>query len=112
MTGYRLDRHIDFDLGGYAEDSAVRADLVRTAYHRATSADGLIYGIGEVLVIGDTPSDIEAAHEAGARVLGVATGRSSVAQLRNAGSDAVLPELTDTSRVVELIRDGVEVAAP
>jgi hypothetical protein len=57
-------------------------------------------------------SDIEAAHETCARALGVATGESGVAQLRDAGADAVGADLTDTSRLVEMIRDGVEVAAP
>ncbi|MFC1444206.1 haloacid dehalogenase-like hydrolase [Streptacidiphilus sp. N1-10] len=109
---FGLDRHIDFDLGGYAEDSDVRADLVRTAYARATSADGLAYGIQESLVIGDTPSDIEAAHLAGAVALGVATGRTSAAELLDVGADAVVADLADTDCVVEMIRDGVEPAAP
>jgi phosphoglycolate phosphatase len=108
---FGLDRQIDFDLGGYAEASDIRADLVRIAYHRTTSADGLIYGIGEVLVIGDTPSDIEAAHEAGARALGVATGKSSETELREAGADAEFPDLADTDRIVGLIRDGLGVVA-
>lgn len=106
---FGLDRHIDFGIGAYAEDSDVRADLVRTAYGRATSADGLIYGIGEALVIGDTPSDIEAAHEAGAKALGVATGKSSAAELLDAGADAVLADLTATDLLVGMIRDGLGV---
>lgn len=107
LAVFGLDQHIDFDLGGYAEDSEERADLVRSAYMRATTSDDLIYGIGDLLVIGDTPADIEAAHTAGAAALGVATGRSTVTNLRDAGADAVLADLTLTERVLAMIRDGI-----
>ncbi|MFC1408775.1 HAD family hydrolase [Streptacidiphilus sp. N1-12] len=107
LAVFGLDRHIDFDLGGYAEDSDDRADLVRAAYKRATESEGPAYGMGELLVIGDTPSDIEAAHTAGAAAVGVASGESSEDDLRQAGADATLPGLTDTQAVVTLIRDGI-----
>lgn len=100
---FGLDRHLDFDLGGYAEDSDVRADLVRVAHQRATVADGLDYGIGDVLVMGDTPADIQAAHGAGAKALGVATGRSSELELAQAGADFVLADLADVDAVVGLV---------
>lgn len=48
---------------------------------------------------------------AGARALGVATGKISASELLAAGADAVLVDLTDTDRVVRMIRDGVEVTA-
>ncbi|TDT97309.1 phosphoglycolate phosphatase-like HAD superfamily hydrolase [Streptomyces sp. 846.5] len=107
LAVFGLDRHIDFDLGAYAEDSDVRADLVRAAYKRATDGSGLIYGIHALLVIGDTPSDIDAAHQAGAMALGVATGRSGEAELWDAGADATLPSLEDTDLIVAMIRDGL-----
>ena len=46
-----------------------------------------------VLVVGDTPRDIEAAHSAGAIGVGVATGKYDVDALRAAGADYVLPTL-------------------
>lgn len=106
LAVFGLDQHIDFDLGGYAEDSDERADLVRAAYKRVTDVDGLIYGLSGLLVIGDTPADIEAAHTAGAAAVGVATGKSSEADLREAGADAVLVDLTDTKLLLSLVRDG------
>lgn len=106
LAAFGLDQHFDFDLGGYAEDSEVRADLVRAAYGRVTGRDGLGYGIDEVLVIGDTPADVEAARGAGAAVLGVATGRSSTDVLAAAGADHVVADLADTAALVALIRGG------
>jgi phosphoglycolate phosphatase-like HAD superfamily hydrolase len=40
---------------------------------------------------------------AGVRCLGVATGRSTVSELREAGADPVLLDLSDTSQVVAAI---------
>ena len=47
------------------------------------------------LVVGDTPLDIQAAHGAGARGVGVATGHYSVDQLRDAGADSVVETLEE-----------------
>ena len=47
---------------------------------------------------------LAAAKVGGIRCVGVASGRSSVAELRDAGAEAVLIDLTDTSRVVAAIR--------
>ena len=55
------------------------------------------------MVIGDTPLDIEAALAAGARAVGVATGRYPAAELPAAGAHAVLPDLTDTDAVLQAL---------
>ncbi len=51
----------------------------------------------------DSVRDAAAAHVAGVRCLGVATGRSTISELREAGADPVLTDLADTSRVVAAI---------
>ena len=103
LTVFGLGRHIDFCLGGYAEDSDIRADLVRLAHERATTAVGTDYDMGRVLVIGDTPADVQAARSAGAAALGVATGKSSRAELLAAGADVSVDDLTDTDALVALV---------
>ena len=108
LAAFGLDRHIDFGIGGYAEDSDVRADLVRAAHRRALDADGLDYGIGDVLVIGDTPADVAAARAAGAAMLGVATGKSSRADLLAAGADVAVDDLADPDALLALITAGAD----
>lgn len=54
-----------------------------------------------VTVIGDTPLDIGCAKAAGCRSLGVATGPFGVEDLHDAGADLALPDLSETSRVLE-----------
>jgi phosphoglycolate phosphatase-like HAD superfamily hydrolase len=50
---------------------------------------------GEVIVVGDTPLDVDAAKAVGAVSLGVASGKYSVDELRRAGADLVLASLDE-----------------
>ncbi len=43
------------------------------------------------MLVGDTPQDVAAALATGARVMGVATGSFSVAELAAAGARTILP---------------------
>jgi phosphoglycolate phosphatase-like HAD superfamily hydrolase len=49
----------------------------------------------QVLVVGDTPKDLDAAHGAGCVAVGVATGHYTREQLDEAGADVVLDSLRD-----------------
>lgn len=87
----RLNRFFSF--GGYGSDSRDRATLTRLAIERAGAIHGHPLDASRLLVVGDTPRDIAAAHDAGAVAVGVATGKYSVDQLRAAGADHVLATL-------------------
>jgi phosphoglycolate phosphatase-like HAD superfamily hydrolase len=50
---------------------------------------------GEVIVVGDTPLDVDAAKAVGAISLGVASGKYPVDDLRRAGADFVLGSLDE-----------------
>ncbi len=98
-----LTGHLDLDVGAYGDVHEVRSELVGPARRRAALAYGAEFGGPATVLVGDTPLDIEAAVVTGARAVGVATGGSSMAELAGAGADAVLPDLTDTSRVLAAI---------
>ena len=87
-----------FRFGGYGSDAEPRADIVRTAWGRAREM-----GATEALVIGDTPRDILAAHEAGLPACGVATGRWTVHDLATHGAEKVLPDFSDVQTAVSLL---------
>ena len=76
---------------------------VPIARARAETYDIPVEAIDRVIVIGDTPHDIECARVAGARSIAVATGGYSTDQLKQAGADEVLPDLADTDRVLRLL---------
>ncbi|MET9081983.1 haloacid dehalogenase-like hydrolase [Streptomyces sp. NPDC004237] len=95
---FGLDRHILWDLGAYGEDDDLRSELVRLSLRRAHVSHQ------DVVVIGDTPADVAAAHANDVRVIAVASGRSDEAALRHAGADTILPDLRDTQLVGKLVR--------
>jgi phosphoglycolate phosphatase len=95
---FGLDQHILWELGAYGDDNDTRAELVRLSLQRAKAT------AGETVLIGDTPADVEAAHDNGVRVIAIASGRSDELILRRAGADVVLPDLGDTELLVKLVR--------
>ncbi|MGP3632662.1 HAD family hydrolase [Streptomyces sp. 24-1644] len=97
---FGLDTHIRFPIGGYGEDDAERAELVRTAIRRASHSLNTPIAPEDVLLIGDTPADVAAAKDNHLPVLAVATGRSTSTALRKAGADLVVRDLEDPSPVI------------
>ena len=92
-----------FEWGAFSDDHHDRNELVPIARARAETYDIPVEAIDRVIVIGDTPHDIECARVAGARSIAVATGGYSTDQLKQAGADEVLPDLADTDRVLRLL---------
>jgi phosphoglycolate phosphatase-like HAD superfamily hydrolase len=84
-----------FAFGGYGSDSADRGELTRTAITRAGEILGSPLDPQHVLVVGDTPNDIAAAHAARAIGVGVASGHYSREELRASGADYVLGSLQE-----------------
>jgi phosphoglycolate phosphatase-like HAD superfamily hydrolase len=84
-----------FCFGGYGSDSGDRAELTRQAIDRASRIHGHPLDAAGVLVVGDTPHDVDAAHAAGAIAVGVATGKYTVDELRSAGADHTLSTLEE-----------------
>jgi phosphoglycolate phosphatase len=103
LETFGLDRHIDFEVGAYGSDDSIRANLVEVARQRAATKYHTTFDETTTILIGDTPSDIEAAHMGGATVVAVATGRSSMDELRAAKAEVVLPDLTDIDALVDAI---------
>ncbi|MEG9553073.1 haloacid dehalogenase-like hydrolase [Streptomyces baarnensis] len=101
---FGLDTHIRFPYGGYGEDHDDRAELVRTAMARTRAATGAEIALDDVLLVGDTPADVAAGRAAGVPVLAVATGRTSAADLVDAGATATVRSLQDASLLHDLLR--------
>jgi phosphoglycolate phosphatase len=91
MERSHLNRYFAF--GGYGTDSRDRAELTRAAIARAETLHGHDIDPAAIMVVGDTPRDVEAARAVGAISVTVATGDYSEEQLRAAGADHVLPNL-------------------
>ena len=87
---------LDLHIGAYGDLSEYRPDLVPVARSLAERRSGKNYAGERTVIIGDTEHDIAAAREHGARVIAVATGLATRAELERAGADIVLPDLSGT----------------
>jgi len=103
LRAFGLDRYVDFDIGGYGNEAYPKGTLLRVARERAGQKHGVTFGEDVTVYVADSPRDVDAARIGGARSLAVASGRASAAELRDAGADAVLSDLTDTAEVTALI---------
>ena len=84
-----------FSFGGYGSDADERVDVARVALERADRLAGKRIDRGACVAVGDTPRDVEAAHEAGIRLVGVATGSYDLEALRQAGADYAIASLRE-----------------
>ena len=103
MSVFGLAEHVDLRIGAYGGDSVERAALPAHAWLRAERHLGHRFSGANTVIVGDTLLDVATGRAVGARVVAVATGPAAAADLRAAGADVVLPDLTDTSAVVEAI---------
>ncbi|MBN1173836.1 MAG: haloacid dehalogenase-like hydrolase [Micromonosporaceae bacterium] len=103
LSAFGLAEGIDFEIGGYGDESEDRALLVKQAMRRASHSCGHDVSGDRVVVIGDTVHDIRAARDTGVRSVGVASGRTAAADLADAGATVVLADLTDTTALVDAV---------
>jgi len=96
-----LERWLGF--GAYGDEAESRPELVDHALAEAELVVGASIERAAVVVVGDTPADIEAARVAGVVVVAVATGRWSAHDLAAADPDALLGDLADSHAVVAAI---------
>jgi phosphoglycolate phosphatase-like HAD superfamily hydrolase len=100
LSVFELDGHLDLEVAAYADDSPDRPALVAIAQSRAGRKYATAFGPDNTVVIGDSVHDIATGRRGGARSIGVATGSSSIEELRRAGADAVVPGLDAVAAAV------------
>ena len=103
LKAFGLDKHVEFELGGYGEEVYPKATLLQVAQGRAKQRFGVPFSAANTVMIGDSTRDVQAARIGGAMMIAVASGRSTEAELRQAGADAVLPDLSNASEVVATV---------
>lgn len=101
VGAFGLERWLDFEAGAYGSDPHERrSDLVAIARERAAARYGEPTG---AVLVGDTPLDVAAAREAGARAVAVATGFAELSALEASQPDALLQDLSDTEAAIRAI---------
>jgi phosphoglycolate phosphatase len=89
----RGDLNRYFTFGGYGSDSSDRTELTKKAIERGGEVRGAPLDPATTIAIGDTPRDVVAGHGAGIKVVGVATGNYSVAELEEAEADWAIADV-------------------
>lgn len=89
-----------FAIGAFGSDSHHRPDLPGIAARRAGERTGRAFRGSDVVIVGDTPQDVECARPLGARTVAVATGFYDTTQLGAAGASHAFSDLSDTSTVL------------
>ncbi len=93
-----------FAFGGFGSDHEDRALLTALAAQRGREHAGLHDLPGQsVLVIGDSPLDIKAAHGAGLHVLSVCTGWNGPEELGSLGPEHLLVDLSNARALLDIL---------
>jgi len=94
-----------FVVGAYGSDHELRPELPAIAQRRARTLLGREIPGRDIVVIGDTPADLECGRGLGVRAIGVATGRYTTDALAAHGAVAVFADLSNTDAVMQAILD-------
>lgn len=84
-----------FGFGAFGDHHTNRRDLVPVAVDAAVAAGYPRFDLSRVIVIGDTPLDVDCAHAHGARAIAVATGPFSREALAATGAAHVVTTLEE-----------------
>lgn len=93
-----------FPSGGFGSDHEDRGRVARAAWENLSAATGISFSRAEVAVIGDTEHDVACARSNGFRAVAVETGWATREALRASQPDALLPDLSDRSRVMSALQ--------
>jgi phosphoglycolate phosphatase-like HAD superfamily hydrolase len=103
LRAFGLERYLDTEIGGFGSEVYPKGAMLLNARGRAAEKYRAGFTEHTTVYIADSIRDVEAARIGGARPVGVASGRSSAGELRDAGADVVLDDLADTAMVVAAV---------
>jgi len=103
LTSFEL--HSYFVVGAYGDDAISRNDLPEIAVERARRLTNKLFQEKNIVIIGDTPLDIECGLKVNAKSIAVATGTFSPAQLKPYQPDYLFENLEKSEEVLNAIFD-------
>lgn len=92
-----------FRVGAFGDEAEDRAELPPLAIERGSALAGVRFEGRQVVIIGDTPSDIGCGRGVGARSIGVASGWTPRAELEAHHPHYLFDNLADTQAVLKAI---------
>jgi phosphoglycolate phosphatase-like HAD superfamily hydrolase len=101
----RVGIYDQFAFGGFGCDHEDRVELIRHGARCGAQLLGARLEECRVVVIGDTPKDVDAAKGIGALCIGVGTGNFTAAALLEAGADFAFSDFTERGALEALLED-------
>ncbi len=92
-----------FSFGGFGCDAEARAELIAAGITRGAQKLGVKGDEVHAVIVGDTPSDVAAAHANDALCFAVATGGATAEALAASGADAVFSSLESKGALTKLL---------
>ncbi len=92
-----------FPAGAFGSDDEDRNKLLPIALRRFEERCKRKIGIDECIIIGDTPRDVQCARIYGAMCIGVATGTYSINELREAGANYVMKDMSCYQNLLQFL---------
>jgi phosphoglycolate phosphatase len=92
-----------FRVGAFGSDHMDRRQLPAVARQRTREMFGHDIPFDRITIIGDTPLDVDCARASGASAVAVATGRYTGDELSACRPDALFPDLSDVTRVLDAL---------
>lgn len=103
LQAFGFEQFLDLEIGGYGSEVYLKGAQLLETRRRAAAKYGAEFGPGSTVYLADSGRDVEAAGIGGARCVAVASGRSTASELRAAGADVVMDDLSDVAAVVAAI---------
>jgi phosphoglycolate phosphatase-like HAD superfamily hydrolase len=103
LRAFGLEEFFDMEIGGYGSQVYPKGAQLMMTRSRAADKYAVRFDEDSTVYIADSTRDVTAARTGGARCLAVATGRSTMSELRKAGADVVFDDLSDTPAVVRAV---------
>jgi len=104
LAAFGLDSRLDLSIGGYGSENYPKASLIQFTRMRAEEAYGRAFPESQTVYITESARDVEAARIGRVTPIAVVSGSSTESQLRAAGAEHVLADLTDPAAVVAAVR--------
>jgi phosphoglycolate phosphatase len=103
LETHKLNHYFSF--GAFGDGTRNRADLPPRAVSEAKRLTGQDFKGKEIVIIGDTPNDVQCGRPLGVRTLAVATSNYTLEQLQAESPDFLFADLTDKTRVLSALLD-------
>jgi len=97
--------HRYFPVGAFGDDALKRNELPPFALQRAEKYYQCFFEPKDIWIVGDSANDIKCAHANHLRCLAVGTGHLNEAELKKYQPDALLPDLSSTERVIQILSE-------